>query len=174
MDTEKVDEVNVALDRDEMTKEVENPLAINPYVMGFSQGSEALKTSPIREVEPTIHDDDIESFDFFRQILESAIEDSRGMRRRMQSNFIPDEDEESSPSSKYEKQIYIVAKRIKLLEIQIRIIVAKQQKLQGQIKSMMKKTLKKERKPLKVAIENLIKSNALLKQATITAERISQ
>lgn len=42
------------------------------------------------------------------------------------------------------------------------------------MKSMMKKTLKKGSKPLKAATVNLVKSNALLKEAIIAAERVAQ
>lgn len=49
-----------------------------------------------------------------------------------------------------------------------------QQKLHGTIKSMMKKTLNKGSKPLKAATENLIKSNVLLKEATIAAKKVAQ
>lgn len=53
-------------------------------------------------------------------------------------------------------------------------MVTNQQKLQDTIKSIMKKTLKKRNKPLKVATENLVKSNFLLKEATIATEKVAQ
>lgn len=39
---------------------------------------------------------------------------------------------------------------------------------------MMKNTLKKSSKPLKAITKTILKSNALLKEATIAAERVAQ
>lgn len=51
-------------------------------------------------------------------------------------------------------------------------MASEQQKLEGTIKSLLNKKLKKQVKTLKVTTESLTKSHALFKEATIACERI--
>lgn len=102
--------------------------------MGFQQSAEVLRISPIREEEEPIEkDDDAFSDDSIEHILESDLDENRENKKWMKVYFLNDEDQESSPSNKEESKIYIMAKRIKMLENQIRIMAVEQQKLQGRI-----------------------------------------